>query len=208
MAGALVWAEDPKIGERGLKRVVRTFLNESDELVHIKVNGETITCTPEHPFYVHGAGWVAAKDLKPDYRLVLKNGMCAVVETIRLEKLAGSISVYNFEVEGFHTYYVGTCRVLVHNECKGNWASGSNGSPNANLTKHFNKHGYEVGASTPAQYTLKATNYANTVLAKRGIRTAHIGGYTYGVTRYYYNGKYVDLVFDGKEHLLVSYGKQ
>ena len=34
-----VWAEDPETGERALKRVVRTFLNESDELVHIKVNG-------------------------------------------------------------------------------------------------------------------------------------------------------------------------
>ena len=112
-----VWAEDPETGERALKRVVRTFLNESDELVHIKVNGETITCTPEHPFYVYNTGWVAAKNLKSDYRLILQSGTCAFVEAVRLEKLAEPITVYNFEVEDFHTYFVGISCVLVHNTC-------------------------------------------------------------------------------------------
>jgi len=113
----MVWAEDPETGERALKRVVRTFLNESDELVHVKVNGETITCTPEHPFYVYGAGWVAAKDLKPDYRLVLQNGRDVSVDAIWREKLAEPTAVYNFEVEDFHTYYVGSSCILVHNQC-------------------------------------------------------------------------------------------
>lgn len=29
----MVWAEDPETGERALKRVVRTFLNEKDFLM-------------------------------------------------------------------------------------------------------------------------------------------------------------------------------
>lgn len=77
------------------------------------------------------------------------------------------------------------------------------------MMKHYNKHGIEVGASSPTEYTKKAMNYANDVLSKgRRVRTARIGGYTEGVIRYYHNKKYVDLVYNGKEHLLVSFGKQ
>ena len=96
---------------------MRTFLNEKDELVHVQVNGETITCTTEHPFYVQGKGWIAAKDLKIGDKLELQNGEDAFVDTIRREKLAEPIQVFNFEVEDFHTYYVGAGCVLVHNVC-------------------------------------------------------------------------------------------
>ena len=113
----MVWAEDPETGERALKRVVRTFLNEKDELVHVQVNGETITCTTEHPFYVQGKGWLAAKDLKLNDKLELQNGEDAFVDAIRREKLPEPIQVFNFEVEDFHTYYVGAGCVLVHNLC-------------------------------------------------------------------------------------------
>lgn len=117
-ADQMVWAEDPETGERALKRVVRTFLNQKDELVHVQVNGETITSTTEHPFYVQGKGWVAAKDLKVNDRLELQSSKHAFVEGVRFEKLAESVNVYNFEVEDFHTYFVGKVYVLVHNRCK------------------------------------------------------------------------------------------
>ena len=116
-SGEFVWAEDPETGERALKRVVRTFLNEKDELVHVQVNGETITCTTEHPFYVRGKGWVAAEELKISDKLELQNGANAFIEAVRHEKLETPIQVYNFEVEDFHTYYVGSDCVLVHNAC-------------------------------------------------------------------------------------------
>ena len=126
----MVWAEDPETGERALKRVVRTFLNEKDELVHVQVNGETITCTTEHPFYVQGKGWVAAKDLKLYDKLELQNGEDAFVDDVRHEKLLETIQVFNFEVEDFHTYYVGAGCVLVHNLCT------SNGTKVTGYTKH------------------------------------------------------------------------
>ena len=34
-AGDFVWAEDPETGEKALKRVVQTFVNETTELVHV-----------------------------------------------------------------------------------------------------------------------------------------------------------------------------
>lgn len=85
--------------------------------MHVQVNGETITCTTDHPFYVQGKGWVAAKDLKLNDRLELQNGEDAFVDAIRREKLDQPIQVFNFEVERFHTYYVGAGCVLVHNRC-------------------------------------------------------------------------------------------
>ena len=112
-----VWAEEPETGERALKRVVQTFLKEKDELVHIQAGGETITCTIEHPFYVQGKGWIAAQDLKPNDKLELRDCEDAFVDAVRYEKLDKPIPVFNFEVEGFHTYYVGAGCVLVHNTC-------------------------------------------------------------------------------------------
>jgi hypothetical protein len=113
----MVWAEDPETGERALKRVVRTFRNEKGERIHVQVNGETITCTTGHPFYVQGKGRVAAKKLKLNDKLELQNGEDAFVDAIRREKLDQPIQVFNFEVEDFHTYFVGAGCVLVHNLC-------------------------------------------------------------------------------------------
>jgi hypothetical protein len=41
-----------------------------------------------------------------------------VVEQVQHELLESPELTYNFEVEGFHTYYVGEEQVLVHNMCK------------------------------------------------------------------------------------------
>ena len=117
-AGDEVWSEDPETGEKKLKEVVQTFVNETDELVHVHVNGEEIVTTPEHPFYVPKKGWVGAIDLRAGDILVLQSGEYVVVELVQHEILESPITVYNFEVEDFHTYYVGENSVLVHNVCR------------------------------------------------------------------------------------------
>ena len=55
-SGDKVWSENPETGEKALKEVVQTFVNETNELVHVHVNGEEIITTPEHPFYVPKKG--------------------------------------------------------------------------------------------------------------------------------------------------------
>ena len=115
--GDYVYAENPETGERGIKKVVQTFVNESSTLVHLKVHDETITTTFEHPFYVFGKGWMAAKELCQGDILVLANGNTATIVHISIEHLDTPIAVYNFEVEDFHTYYVGDNEILVHNMC-------------------------------------------------------------------------------------------
>lgn len=64
-------ASEPETGETELKPVVRTFRNETTELVHVTVNGEEIVCTNEHPFYSPVKGWTAACQLRAGDKLPL-----------------------------------------------------------------------------------------------------------------------------------------
>ena len=113
--------------------------------MHVKTDGDEIVCTREHPFYVPVRGWTAACDLRAGDILVRSNGEYVVVEAIEHELLESPITVYNFEVEDFHTYYVGDTSVLVHNKCNneclspenrvGTGSPENNGTPNGTFTK-------------------------------------------------------------------------
>lgn len=116
--GDLVWAWDEQTGDVALKPIKQVFVNESSELIHLKVNGEEIITTPTHPFYVAKKGWFAAVSLRAGDILVLVNGEYAVVEQVQHELLEAPIKVYNFEVGDYHTYYVSDSGVLVHNSCR------------------------------------------------------------------------------------------
>lgn len=115
--GDLVWAWDEDTGDVSLKKVVETYVNETDELVHIWADGEEIVATPSHPFYSPVKGWTEACELRAGDILVLVNGEYVVVEQVQHELLESPVKVYNFQVEDYHTYYVGS-GVLVHNKCK------------------------------------------------------------------------------------------
>ena len=80
--------------------------------------GEEIITTPEHPFYVPKKGWTSAAALRAGDQLVALNGELVIVEQVQHELLETPVKVYNFEVEDFHTYFVGDEPVLVHNTCK------------------------------------------------------------------------------------------
>ena len=116
-AGDMVWAWDEETGEVALKEVVETYVNETYELVHVFVNGEEIVTTPGHPFYSPVKGWTDAVNLRAGDILVLVNGEYVVVEKIQHEILETPVTVYNFQVEDYHTYYVTNAGVLVHNKC-------------------------------------------------------------------------------------------
>ena len=121
--GDSVYATDPETRESGFKRVVQTFERETDEIVKVTYDGETVTTTPTHPFYSPQKGWVEAIKLRAGDILVTSNGEYVVVEQVQHELLETPITVYNFEVEDYHTYYVSESAesndsfVLVHNKC-------------------------------------------------------------------------------------------
>ena len=104
--GMMVYATNPETGETELKEVVNSFVRESSELVHITLNGEEITTTPTHPFWVPQKGWTDAIDLRAGDRLQLLNGVYVIIEQVQHELLETPVTVYNFEVDDFHTYYI------------------------------------------------------------------------------------------------------
>ena len=114
-----VWAWDEETGDTGLRKVKETYVNKTEELVHIFVNDEEIITTPNHPFWHPHKGWTEAIDLRAGDILVLVNGEYVIVEKIQHEILERPLEVYNFQVEEDHTYYVSDISVLVHNACKG-----------------------------------------------------------------------------------------
>ena len=116
--GDHVWAWDEETGDVALKEVIETYINETDEIVHLFVNGEEIVCTPSHPFYSPVKGWTDAVNLRAGDILVLVNGEYVVVEKVQHEILEAPVTVYNFQVEDYHTYYVTNMGILVHNNCK------------------------------------------------------------------------------------------
>ena len=104
------------------------------------MNGEHITTTPQHPFWVPQKGWTAAIDLRAGDRLQILNGEYVVIEQIQHELLESPVTVYNFEVEGFHTYCVTDSAILVHNKCGDNQSNYNlNG---AKSESYMNKRGW------------------------------------------------------------------
>ncbi len=80
--------------------------------------------------------------------LVRQNGDYVIVEKVQHEILEQPIAVYNFEVEDFHTYYVGESSVLVHNATCGPRISGvpKAESPVWNSLNKY-KNGYRTSGS-------------------------------------------------------------
>ncbi|MBO7254124.1 MAG: hypothetical protein J6V36_02350, partial [Clostridia bacterium] len=125
--GDEVLAENPETGEKGVKRVVQTFVKETYNLVHIYVEDEEIVTTPEHPFWEMNREWCSAIEIRAGDILKLANGKTAIVSKVYSEALSSPVTVYNFEVADFHTYYVGKDSILVHNSCGNQKALPKNG---------------------------------------------------------------------------------
>ncbi len=66
---------------------------------------------------MEGKGWVEASALHAGMTIWFANGTKGTVEDISNEGLEEPVTVYNFEVADFHTYFVGESGVLVHNTC-------------------------------------------------------------------------------------------
>ncbi len=87
------------------KRVRNVFLRTA-LVMELHAGGRVIRVTPQHPVYKAGHGWAAAGRLRPGDWLVSHEGRAVLVE--RVTEAREGATVYNLEVEDFHTYFVGT----------------------------------------------------------------------------------------------------
>ena len=114
-SGDKVISTDPETMETSPKTVLETYIREVTTLVHLTVNGEEIVTTVDLPFYVKNQGFIKAGELIVGDELLDVNGNVLLVEKFNVELTDEPVTVYNFQVEGFHTYHVGCFYVLVHN---------------------------------------------------------------------------------------------
>ena len=201
------WVLSQDIGYKDIryKKVTRTFKNWTRTLIKILIGNEEIFTTENHLFFVLQNGWVTAKHLKGGMAFRNAGGESLTIKSIERIESTDAVCVYNFEVEDWHNYFITTENILVHNDCSTGaqkWAQGSYGSPEESLQAHYNKHKDEVGAKDAEQYLRKAEDFAKNL---RGATKKSVPGYTDGVTRYYKNGKYIDLDPDGN---IISFGRK
>jgi len=133
-----ILAKDPITGEMTPRKVLKTFSRISDHvrcLILRSPSGieQEIGTTDEHPFFIEGNIEVKAGQLHIGDKIIQHDGNFAILKTSHREEHPEGIAVYNFEVEGFHTYFVSAQGsrappVWVHNaKCKDDLAPISGG---------------------------------------------------------------------------------
>jgi len=122
--GDLVLAKDENNpdGELAYKKVTGLYRNQRDDIIKLYVGEQIIETTDNHPFWVEGKGWVFADELQVGDKLQKADGSNLTIKKVEFIKLDEPVTVYNFTVADFHTYYVTDLGIWVHNtEC--NWKS-------------------------------------------------------------------------------------
>jgi RHS repeat-associated protein len=120
--GDKVVATDPQSRTTGARKVVALHRDRDLDLTDVTVTDgrghrTILHTTPHHPFWDETANaWVDAAYLRTGDHLYTGTGAVETVVTVR--SFHGFHAMYNFTVDGLHTYYVmaGTTPVLVHNE--------------------------------------------------------------------------------------------
>ena len=118
--GDKVWSRDPKTGKFGWKTVTDTIVHHDRtvmRLVLLDGHGHTdvLGVTGIHPFWVKNHGWTKAEDLLPGDEIFTSRG--GWVKVGSASWTAHTQTVYNLEVGGFHTYFVGDVGAWVDLSC-------------------------------------------------------------------------------------------
>lgn len=166
-ASGLVAIENIKVGDRVIstdtdtfetteKAVVATYIHKVLQLVHLTVNGELISTTADHPFYVKNHGFVNAGALVAGSEVLDSKGKPYLIEHIFTEVVKEPITVYNFQVEDYHTYHVGNYGILVHNsQCEPmGHRNGNTPGNNQAQNKQFRNIAKKLGLSKDEQRML------------------------------------------------------
>nr|WP_269671042.1 polymorphic toxin-type HINT domain-containing protein [Paenibacillus sp. 481] len=118
--GDMVLAKDENNpdGELAYKEVTNLYRNQRDDIIKLYVGEQIIETTDNHPFWVEGKGWVFADELQVGDKLQKADGSNLTIEKLEFIMLDKPVTVYNFTVADYNTYYVTDLGIWVHNtEC-------------------------------------------------------------------------------------------
>jgi hypothetical protein len=108
--GDQVLSQDTATGALSYQPVVVAYHNPPNATYRITLDGGTIVATGIHRFWKAGKGWVMARDLKPGDPLRSVGG----VETVRSVEPDRTQPVYNLQLTGGNSFFVGTQGILAH----------------------------------------------------------------------------------------------
>jgi hypothetical protein len=103
------------------KKVTRTFTQEDVSVCEVIVLNfassfkETLKAALDQPIFVKRKGYLPAGKL--NFRCALESENFGNLATAEITIGIDRVRVYNFEVDEFHTYYVGRLGVWVHDAC-------------------------------------------------------------------------------------------
>ena len=120
--GMLVVSRDATSGTTHNKRISKTFKHSVTEIYQVQLADshgrmvETIRGTGIHPFFTKN-GQVNMAHLRAGMEVISRRGPPLTVKSLTRESHPAGVWVYNLEVEGDHTYFVGRSNggALVHN---------------------------------------------------------------------------------------------
>lgn len=143
--GDRVWARDVESGVVALRPVTTLFVTPGVATIDLELaagsHSEHVAVTPGHRFWVEGRGWTPAQDLERSPLASLQDSLLAIplsgvpppeqghlgttlltsgpldsLWATPLSSRSTTTTVYNLEVDGFHSYFVGRLHALVHNQ--------------------------------------------------------------------------------------------
>ncbi|AEV68228.1 Protein of unknown function (DUF1557) [Acetivibrio clariflavus DSM 19732] len=115
--GDYVLSKDVKSGEIGYKKVNYVYIKNTNKLVQLIVGTEEINTTSSHLFFTDSGWWKSAKSIKVGDRILTDDGELKEVTGTKVVELEEPVRIYNLNVDEFHTYFVGSQGLLVHNNC-------------------------------------------------------------------------------------------
>ena len=112
--GDLVLAYDFNINDVVAQPILELYKSQTEYLVDISIDGEIITATRQHRFWVESSGeWLSASELESGMKVRLANENLTTIDLAKT--YAYQSETYNLEVANVHNYFVGTLGTLVHN---------------------------------------------------------------------------------------------
>ena len=145
--GDKVWSLNRTTGKQELKTVTALTAQHRNRLIELRIEGEAEPLRPslDHPFWVKRASagheaWIEAGTMLVGDLVLDRGGNWRKV--LAVKPIEGLQTVYNFEVDGDHDYYVGKSGVLVHNallcnlKYKPGWTAEQNAAADAKLAAY------------------------------------------------------------------------
>jgi intein/homing endonuclease len=113
--GELVFSKNVETGNTEFKKVAQVYIKDAYTFVNLTVGNEIIRTTPVHLFYTVDGEWKEAVALKVGDRIVDSDGSYKEISTREIQYLEEPERIFNLNVEDYHTYFVGSNGLLVHN---------------------------------------------------------------------------------------------